>query len=100
MISDCISRVANLSSGKLYLAPGPGPGPRSDRGPDEAVADAQQQLGRLTSDLALLERDKDALQLLDQVLSEAAQAAEAHYLAPVTRHLLPYLDELLGQAEL
>ena len=73
---------------------------RSDQGPDEAVADAQQRLDRLASDLAQVEREKDALQLLDQVLTEAAQEAEALYLAPVTRHLRPYLDELLGQAEL
>ena len=40
------------------------------------------------------------MQLLDQVLGEAAREAEARYLAPLTNQLRPYISDLLGQAEL
>ncbi len=73
---------------------------QSDKGTDEAVAEARQSLDRVAMEIARIERDKDALLLLDRVLQEAASAAEARYLAPVTQHLRPYIDDLLGKAEL
>ncbi len=72
----------------------------SAKGPDEAVAEARQNLERVNAEIARIERDKDALTLLGQVLGEAAREAEARYLAPLTRHLRPYIADLLGQAEL
>lgn len=72
----------------------------SAKGPDEVVADARQNLERVDAEIARIERDKDALLLLDQVLAQAAKEAEARYLAPLTRQMRPYIADLLGQAEL
>lgn len=72
----------------------------SAKGPDEEVAEASENLRRVETEIARIGREKDALTLLDQVLSDAAREAEARYLAPLTQHLRPYLTELLGQAEL
>jgi len=72
----------------------------SAKGPDEALAEARESLERVAAEVARIERDKDALQLLDRALGEAAREAEARYLAPLTRQLRPYIGDLLGHAEL
>ena len=71
----------------------------SDRGPDEAIRDAEGCVSRLTVERERIERDVAALQLLDNVLREAQSRVESRYLAPLTAKLRPHLSALFGQAE-
>jgi hypothetical protein len=49
---------------------------------------------------ASLDREAQAIRLLQRVLSEAEKTAKETFLSPVTRHLRPYLKLLLPDAEL
>ncbi len=73
---------------------------KAERGPDEAIANAEERLSRLGWERERIERDVAALQLLDRTLREAQASAEAKYLAPVTQKLRPHLAALFGDARL
>lgn len=73
---------------------------KSERGPDEAIAVAEECLTRLAIERERIERDVAALRLLDRTLREAQASVEARYLEPVTQKLRPYLTSLFGDAEL
>jgi len=75
-------------------------GAKSEQGPDEAIAHAEERLGRLTMEYDRMERDVAALTLLDHTLREAQASVEAQYLTPVTAKLSPHLAALFGEAEL
>lgn len=72
---------------------------KSERGPDEATAIAEESLARLAIERARIERDVAALQLLDRTLREAQASVEARYLQPVTQKLRPHLATLFGEAQ-
>jgi DNA repair exonuclease SbcCD ATPase subunit len=72
---------------------------KSERGPDEAIAIAEESLTRLAIERERIERDVAALQLLDRTLREAQASVEARYLEPVTQKLRPHLATLFGEAQ-
>jgi uncharacterized protein YhaN len=73
---------------------------KAERGPDEALAAAEERRSRLTVELERIKRDVAALKLLDATLREAQASVEAQYLRPVTEKLRPHLAALFGEADI
>lgn len=71
---------------------------KAERGPAEALEEATQRLAFSLMELARIQRDVAALQLLDRSLGEAQASLEQRYLAPVTAKLRPHLTDLFGDA--
>ena len=69
-------------------------------GPQERVTGAAIRLENATVERDRMQRDIDALQLLLQLTSAAQSAAEAQFMAPVTKKMGAYLEELFGNSEI
>ncbi|WP_019015676.1 AAA family ATPase [Elioraea tepidiphila] len=67
-------------------------------GLDEHIAAAEGERDRLHRELDQLETRRAALNLLDETLRQAEEAATASWLEPVTRTLAPWLDQLIPGA--
>ncbi|MGI9492686.1 MAG: hypothetical protein ACR2QF_09835, partial [Geminicoccaceae bacterium] len=73
---------------------------RAGRGLDERIDECLRRLDVLTQEQARFQLDANALSLLSDTLTEAANDAKAHFHAPLAARLTPYLQSLLPDAEL